>query len=116
MAWFGKKDKSNKQSSKTAASTQVAKTGERTGGGSKEGSIHDQRPGAGSGKSAEIRAQALANARKAREAIGEEALQKIAAAIKKKQESEIEKAKAKIAETDATRVAEEILAMLETRH
>jgi hypothetical protein len=116
MAWFGKKDTSKKSPSKTAASAQVSKTGERTGGGSTEGTHHHQRPGAASGKSAEIRAQALANARKAREAIGDEALQKIAAALKKKQESELEKAKAKIAETDATRVAEEILAMLETRH
>jgi hypothetical protein len=63
--------------------------------------------------SAEIRAQALANARMAREAIGEETLQKIAAAIQKKQMSSVEQAKACISQTDPSRVADEIIAMLD---
>lgn len=114
MAWFGKsksKDKNAKTPDQQASRPTVPNKGERTGGGSTEGSSKGQRPG-----SADIRAQALANARMARETIGDEALQKIAAAIRKKQTSALEQAKAKIAQTDADRVAEEILAMLETRH
>lgn len=67
-------------------------------------------------RSAEIRAQAMANARAAREAIGDETLQKIAAAIQKKQASVTERAKDQIKKSDPERVAEEILYMLETRH
>jgi len=44
--------------------------------------------------SEEIRAQAMANAKAARESIGEETLEKIAAALQKKQQSTAEKAKA----------------------
>lgn len=62
-----------------------------------------------------LREEALANARKARAEIGEEALDKIAAMMTKKQQSEIEKAKRQIAEKDADRVAEEILLMLDEK-
>lgn len=116
MAWFKKgKDKNKKPTDKqahggvTASSTGQARQ-------QQTGSLKSQSP---AGKSADIRAQALANARMAREAIGEETLQKIASALRKKQESPLEQAKARIAkltEDDATRVAEEILSMLETRH
>ena len=61
--------------------------------------------------SEEIRAQAMANAKAARESIGEETLQKIAAALQKKQGSVTEQAKAKIREKSPREVAEEILAM-----
>jgi len=61
--------------------------------------------------SEEIRAQAMANAKAARESIGEETLEKIAAALQKKQQSTAEKAKAQIRSKSPREVAEEILAM-----
>jgi hypothetical protein len=63
--------------------------------------------------SADIRAQAMANARAARERIGEETLDRIAAAMQKKQQSTIEQAKNRIRDADADRVADEILHMLD---
>jgi hypothetical protein len=63
-----------------------------------------------------LRAQALANAKAARAHIGDETLERIAAAMAKKQNSATEQAKRKIQEADAERVASEILSMLETRH
>ncbi len=63
-----------------------------------------------------LRAQALANAKMARESIGEDTLERIAAAMAKKQNSATEQAKRKIQEADAERVASEILSMIETRH
>jgi hypothetical protein len=113
MVWFFNKDKSKKTSGGDKRTHEGANV-KNTGGKDQinnEGSLKSQRP-----DSAQIRAQALANARKAREAIGDETLQKIAAAMQKKQQSATEQAKRQIAEADADRVAEEILAMLETRH
>lgn len=72
--------------------------------------IKGQQPGGDA-----LRAQALANARAAREAIGEETLQRIAAAIKKKEGSAIEQAKAKIASSDVDRVVDEIFLMFKDR-
>lgn len=66
-----------------------------------------------SDKSQRIRQEALANARKARAEIGDEALDKIAAMMTKKQQSIIEQTKQKVAETDADRVAQEILLIYE---
>jgi len=63
--------------------------------------------------SEEIRAQALANAKAARENIGEDTLRRIAAAMTKKQQSATEQAKARIADADADRVAQEILYMMD---
>ena len=60
----------------------------------------------------EIRAQALENARRARAAIGEETLQKIAAALRKKQQSDMEQARAKVESLDSGRVADNIKAMI----
>ncbi len=115
MVWFFNKDKSKNIAGgdkRTHEGANVKNTSKNIGNQtSNEGSLKSQRP-----DSAQIRAQALANARKAREAIGDETLQKIAAALQKKQQSATEQAKRQIAETDADRVAEEILAMLETRH
>ena len=68
-----------------------------------------------SDKSQRIREEALANARKARAEIGEEALDKIAALMTKKQQSLIEQTKRKVAETDADRVAQEILIMMDDK-
>ncbi len=64
-------------------------------------------------KSQRIREEALANARAARERVGEETIQKIAEAMTKKQNSPMEQAKAKITAADSHLVADEILAMLD---
>lgn len=57
---------------------------------------------------AETQDKALAHARLAREAIGEDALQKIAAALVKQQRSATARAKAHIEKADPLRVTEEI--------
>lgn len=62
-----------------------------------------------------LREEALANARKARAEIGEETLDKIAALMTKKQQSLVEQTKQKVAETDADRVAQEILLMMDEK-
>lgn len=69
----------------------------------------------GMSESQRIREEALANARLARENIGNETLDRIAAAMTKKQQSSTERAKAQINASDADRVASEILAMLDER-
>lgn len=61
----------------------------------------------------EIRAQAMENARRARAVIGEDTLQKIAAAMQKKQQSDMEKARTKIRSMDSGRVADNLKAMME---
>lgn len=61
----------------------------------------------------EIRAQAMENARRARAVIGEDTLQKIAAAMQKKQQSDMEKARTKIKSMDSGRVADNLKAMME---
>ncbi len=53
-------------------------------------------------------AQATANAKQAREAIGEETLDKIAEAMRRKQNSNLEKAKAKIKAMDQDKVADHV--------
>lgn len=68
-----------------------------------------------SDKSQRLREEALANARKARAEIGDEALNKIAALMTKKQQSLVEQTKQKVAETDADRVAQEILLMMDDK-
>ncbi len=60
-----------------------------------------------------LRQQALAQARAARENLGEDTIARIVAAMEKKKNSPIEQAKAQIQNADAERVAIEILAMLE---
>ncbi len=67
----------------------------------------------GTSKSQRIREEALANAHAARAQIGEETLDKIAAAMTKKQQSSMEQAKARIKAADSHLVADEILAMLD---
>lgn len=112
MFGFGKnKDKTNQS---PASSDQ----------GNRKASVRGGTQGQSLGKKAEsqglagdaLRAQALANAKAARAAIGEETLDKIAAAMAKKQKSAMEQAKRNIQNADAERVALEILSMLETRH
>lgn len=64
-----------------------------------------------------IREQALANARGARERLGEDYIQEMADILKKHQgKLTPEQAKAKIKSTDPDRVAAEILAMLEDKN
>ncbi len=64
-------------------------------------------------KSAKIRAEALANASMARQQIGEDVLDKIAAAMTKKQQSATERAKAQIQKVDPDRVLDELKWLLD---
>lgn len=106
MFGFGKNKKS-----KTAQPAKGAKTPSASG----QNSLRDNGTSQSLAGDA-LRAQALANAKMARDAIGEDTLERIAAAMAKKQNSATEQAKSKIQEADAERVASEILSMLETRH
>lgn len=60
-----------------------------------------------------LREEALANARKAREHIGEDTLDRIAAAMKKKQESKIERLKSELQSKDGDHLAAEIMALMD---
>ncbi len=60
-------------------------------------------------------AQAKANAAKARTEIGDETLQKIAAAMQRKEQSATEQAKAKIKQLDKDKVADHLKLMIEDR-
>ena len=63
----------------------------------------------------ELLAQAKANASKARAEIGDETLQKIAAAMQKKEQSATEQAKAKIKQLDKDKVADHLKIMIEDK-
>jgi len=70
----------------------------------------------GRGQSREaIQAQAMANFSAAREQIGEETLNRIAAAMSKKQQSAMERAKRDIAGADVDKVLDELKFMLDNR-
>ncbi|MGB0720523.1 MAG: hypothetical protein ACPGRX_08615 [Bdellovibrionales bacterium] len=62
-----------------------------------------------------LRAQALANARAARQHIGEDVLDKIAAAMTAKQQSAMEQAKRKLQSADPDRLLDELKFMLDTQ-
>ena len=62
-----------------------------------------------------IREDALANARAAREHIGEDTIRRIAASIAKKENSPMARARAMLHNADSERVAAEILHMLDER-
>ena len=64
-------------------------------------------------ESQRIREEALANARKAREHIGEDTIQKIAAAMAKKENNPMAIAKKQLQNADSDRVVDEILYMLD---
>ncbi len=64
-------------------------------------------------KSEKLRAEAMENVRAAREAIGEETLERIAAAMTKKQQSAVERAKAQINQSDSEKVKDGIMSMLD---
>lgn len=63
-------------------------------------------------QSEKLRAEALENARAARENIGSDTLDRIAAAMTAKQKSNTEQAKAAIMKSDAERVAQELMALI----
>lgn len=92
MLWFSRKKGSGGKTSTPASGKSAAKP-----------------------SSADIRAQAMKNVRQARAAIGEETLDKIAAAMRKKQSSDFEKAKEKIKSLDNGRVADNIRAMIDEK-
>ena len=64
----------------------------------------------------EIHAQALANARLAKENLGDETIQKIVAAMEKQQNSIMAKAKRDIEGADVDRVLDELKFMLDSKH
>lgn len=66
-------------------------------------------------ESQRLREEALANARAAREHIGEDTIQKIAAAMAKKENSPMAQAKEQLANSDADRITDEILYMLDEK-
>jgi hypothetical protein len=66
--------------------------------------------------SEKLREEALANARLARETLGDETIQRIAAALHKKQNSDIEKAKQQIAGANVDRVLDELMWMLQDKN
>ncbi len=65
--------------------------------------------------SADIRAEALANARAARERIGDETIQRIAQALSEKENSPFEQARAKLRALDQDRLADNIRALLDEK-
>lgn len=66
-------------------------------------------------KSAALREQAMANAKKARAEIGEETLDRIAASMTKRQKNKTNQAREAIRNSDADHVAQELLAMMKDR-
>ena len=84
-------------------------------GSTKNNKGQEKNKGVGNSNSQRLREEALANARKARETLGEDTIARIAAAIQKKQQSPIEIAKAQIASADNDRVIDEILLMLDDK-
>lgn len=111
MFGFGKnKNSKDKQTDKRAGKTAVPAA-------SVQGDLSKTNKASSQGLAGDaLRAQALANAKAARAHIGEETLDKIAAAMHKKQKSAMEQAKRNIQNADAERVAAEILLMLEEKH
>lgn len=102
----------NRNKSKKTAKETSAANGKSSGVGSSQEISKGQSPA-----SVDIRVQALANAKAAKAALGEDTIQKIVEAMARKQNNPLEKAKAQIAQQDAERVAHEILDMMgQTRH
>ena len=69
--------------------------------------------GSQSNSAGDIRAQALANARAAREKIGEDTIQQIAEIISKKENNPFEQAKRKLETADTDRITDEIMFLLD---
>lgn len=104
MFGFGKKkikkSKTDKRGKKKSKELQASCTG-----GSQKGKSESQR----------IREEALANARAAREHIGEETVQRIAELMAKKENNPFQQAIKKLEKADSDRVADEILYMLDDK-
>ncbi|MCB9982812.1 MAG: hypothetical protein H6861_03925 [Rhodospirillales bacterium] len=66
-------------------------------------------------KSQRLREEALANARAAREALGDETVQKIAEIIARKENNPFEQALRKLEKADSDRISDEILYMLDKK-
>ena len=64
----------------------------------------------------ELKAEAMNNARAAREAIGEDTLDKIAEEMSKKQKSNVEKAKRDITSRDDNQIAENLRDLMNDDH
>lgn len=77
--------------------------------------IFKKKPKAKPQKREDVVAEAMKNARAARAEIGEETLDKIADAIRKKEQSDLERAKAKIKAMDDDRIADNLKAMLDEK-
>jgi len=101
------------KNSKTNKKTDKRKRHQKERNGNKKSSVGKD-IGHGSSRE-EIQAQAMANVRAARAHIGEDTLDKIAAAMTKKQQSAMEKAKRDIAGADVDKVLDELKFMLDTR-
>lgn len=113
MFWLGKNIKTDKQKRKLQAEEGSGKIPKKskTDQDQKEKTV-----GTGNSQrdtSQKLREEALANARKARAVLGDETIQKIVAAMHKKQQSSFEQAKTKIVAADSSRVVDEILYMLD---
>lgn len=101
MFWNKKKsDKHNKKGQSPKAKSVEGKRSDETG--SCQGLAGD-----------ELRAQALANARAARENLGEDTIQRIAEIMKKKESSATQRAKAQIQKADTDRVVDGIRDILD---
>ena len=66
-------------------------------------------------KSAAIRAQAMENVRGARERLGDETIQKMAAILREKEGSAMKKAEEQIKGFDKTRIADNIKTMIDDK-
>lgn len=94
MWLFGKGKKGGDKTKQQTAPVPVAKTGD---------------------KGQDIRAQALANARAARERIGEDTIQQIAAQLQKHEAKLVEQAKRQIKSLDEAHVADHVKALLDEK-
>ena len=109
MFGFGQKNKMHKKSKTDKRQKKPNKAQASCAKGECTGKAHKGKKS----ESQRIREEALANARAAREAIGEETIQKIAAAMAKKENSPMAIAKRQLENADSERVADEIFYMLD---
>lgn len=66
-------------------------------------------------QSAAVRAQALENMRGARERLGDETIQQIAAALRERENSPVKKAEQEICQYDKGRIADNIKALIDDK-
>jgi len=109
MFWGKNKNQKNKKPKDQKDKRGRSKKGEAANIGNSVGNKK------GHGDRAEIQAQAMANFSAAREQIGEDTLNRIAAAMTKKQQSAMERAKRDIAGADVDKVLDELKWMLDNK-